>query len=820
MIALPYWIADTLAATPAFLWIFFGLGIPWALVLLPRADWGRRVEVVALAIPVGAALLTAWMFVLGTLSTAEQPLLRLDLILGGTVVVAAFGSALAWLKGRREPPPARQPAPPLRPDERALIGLIALALLVRWVVIAYWPFTIYDALWVYGYQGRLYTLLGHIPDTIGYYPQFMSLQYAYGQLVFGGINDHAARAGLIVLHAGAILAAYVLGRRLFDRRVGLYAAALWGLYPHLGDWARGGDLEIALAQMFTLAAAYFLSAWMAADARSRRASALIAGVLLGIGMWTKPTMGAFIWGVALLLTLAVVRARLNWRALRPRLEVVLITALACIPLGAVWYVRNVLLGHAAIDFPPDFWLTQAARSGVEFGWLILLGLLLLGFIYLRPGGGWRPDPLPVAQAAGACALALLPSIVTPRRMTPYEYTVLIGGAGIIAWIGWQYVRFQADPRTRRTISILVAGLALAAPYFITWFWSYSYHFRLSFAIVPLLALPSAYLIARWTADWGRVGRRVWTAALIVLALPGVISTVYDTYMGWDYLFTEAMPDDHARYTSGNPALMNVVDGLQIWIDEHPGQTLRVSAPGNDRLPFFFPLHEIDVDSVPTRLDAIADAVYFIYGVPESAGRYASVPPLADQVLSSLGRTDILRRAWGLDDGIFRYDVYELHLANRFVRPAPNGPADRDIIFGDWARYLGYDIGGLELWPGRRVVFHTFWEVLRPPDRDWTLYVHLLNERGDLLANWDGPVNPTRDGYYYSTLLWEPGEYVVDERILELPPDVPPIGSGYRLVIGFYNLYTGERVPVTAAGSSAGDGWIVDDRLAIIAQAPG
>jgi hypothetical protein len=44
MIALPYWIADTLAATPAFLWIFFGLGIPWALVLLPRADWGDALK--------------------------------------------------------------------------------------------------------------------------------------------------------------------------------------------------------------------------------------------------------------------------------------------------------------------------------------------------------------------------------------------------------------------------------------------------------------------------------------------------------------------------------------------------------------------------------------------------------------------------------------------------------------------------------------------------------------------------------------------------------------------------------------------------------
>lgn len=819
MIALPYWITDTLAATPAFLWAFFGLGIPWALVILPRRDWARRVEVAALAIPIGAALLTGWMFLLGTLATADAPLLRFDLIAIGTGVIAVVGAGLAVIKARRQPPPPRTAAPPLRLDERAILVLIALALLVRWVVIAYWPFTIYDALWVYGYQGRLYTLVGHIPDAIGYYPQFLSLQYTYGQLAVGAINDHAARAGLLILHAGAILAAYVLGRRLFDRRVGLYAAALWGLYPHLGDWARGGDLEIALAQMFTLAAAYFLSAWSSAETGTRRAYAGIAGLMLGIGMWTKPTMGAFIWGVALLLVVAVVVARLDWRALRPRLEMVLITALACIPLGAVWYVRNLLLGHAAIDFPPDFWLTQAARSGIEFGWLILLGLLALGYVYLRSGTR-RPDVRWVVPGLIACAIALLPTIVQPRRMTVLEYAALIVGLILIVWALRGSVWHHGSASDRQTLALFASAALLAAPYFVTWFWSYSYHFRLSFAIVPLLALPSAYLIARWTAQWRRAGLAVWTAALIVLGLPGGVSTVYDTYTGWDYLFTDVMPDDHARYTSGNPALMNVVDGLQIWIDEHPGDTLRVSAPGNDRLPFFFPLHDIDVDSVPTRLEAIADDVYFIYGMPESAGRYASVPPLTNQVLGSLGRGDIQRRAWGQDDGIFRYDVHELQLANRFAPPAPNGPVADDVVFGGWGRYLGYDIGGLDLWPGRRVIFHTYWEVMQPPDHDWMLYVHLLDGQGELIATWDGPINPTRDGYYYSTLLWEPGEYVIDERVIELPEGVAPVGTGYRLMIGFYDFQTNVRVPVTVNGGEPSDGWLVDDRITIAAQAPG
>ncbi|PJF24238.1 MAG: hypothetical protein CUN53_18835, partial [Phototrophicales bacterium] len=202
-------------------------------------------------------------------------------------------------------------------------------------------------------QGRLYALLGAIPDTIGYYPPFMSLQYAFGQLAAGQINDHAARAGLLFLHLGSILATYMLGARLFNRRVGIVAAGIWALYPHVGDWSRAGDLEIPLASAFTLASAFFLLAWT--QTRPHRVYASLAGLMLGIGMWIKPTMGAFVLGVGLMLLIDLVRVRFDWRACRPRLEIALITGLASAPLGGLWYVRNLILGHSPVDFPPGYW---------------------------------------------------------------------------------------------------------------------------------------------------------------------------------------------------------------------------------------------------------------------------------------------------------------------------------------------------------------------------------------------------------------------------------------------------------------------------------
>lgn len=821
---MPYWITQSLAALPAFLWVAFGVGVPWALALLPRHDWKDRLQVAAVAIIAGAAALTAWMFVLGTLGAIQAAqghdgmLLTLPNVFAGTVVLAAAGAVIAWRRSGN--PSAGAESAPRSREEWLLWALIGAALIVRWIVISYWPFTAYDALWVYGYEGRLYSLVGYIPHTIAYYPQFLPLQYTFGQLVVGAVDDHAARAGLILLHASAVLAVYVLGSRLISRRTGVIAAAIWALYPHVGEWSRAGDLEILLANLFTLAAAFFLLAWF--GERPSLCYAALAGLMLGIGMWTKPTMGAFIWGVALLGGLELLRVRFRWRDALPRIRVIFVTGVASIPFGAVWYVRNIALGHAAVDFPPDFWLTQAARSGVEFGWVIAALVLLVAWLYLAPQPA-RADGRMIALALLLIAAGLLPTILQPRRMTILEFAALFAGAGLLVRVLVPYARQHWSAEQRQAAVRIGWGLALALPYFVTWFYSYSYHYRLSFAIVPLLILPSAAIIAAWSgvlAGWRRV---VWRIALVLLAVPGIVSAVYDINAGWDYLWTDALPDDTSRYRSGNAALMNVVDGLDLWKQEHPGETLRVTAPRVDRLPFFFPEDEINVRDTFTRLSDLEGMAYLVYGAPESMGAYQHISPFENQVISALGRGDVMRRAWGMDDGNFRYDVYELFPERRFERPQPNGPADADVVFGDFARYLGYDIGGLEFWEGRRLIFHLYWEVLQPPPDDYMTFVHLIAPDGSLLATWDGPVAPVGGGYY-STLLWEPGEFIADQRVLAVDAAGLPGGvftdlRDLEIHIGLYNFRTNERVPFSRDGDPAGDSLMIENRLSILAQPP-
>jgi len=843
---MPYWMTSTLAATPALLWMFAGVGLPWALVSLPRRDWADRVLVACLTLAFGPALVTGWMLLVGMIPQAN--LLRLDVVLLGTGVLALAGWGIVWRRrGSLSAHPLPQATARLNGLERLLIGLVGIALVVRWLGVAYWPSTAYDALWVYAYEGKLFTLLGHIPTRIDYYPLFLPLQHTFLQLAVGGVDDHAARAVLPWLHLGSILAVYVLGNRLFNRRTGIIAAAIWALYPHMAEWSRYGDLEVPVTFMFTGAAAFFTLAWTADQPDTqpfRRRYAVIAGLFLGIGMWTKPTMGAFIYGVALVSLIGLLHSlwqarqrgeRFSWRTLQPRAEVVVLTGLCSIPLGAVWYVRNLVLGHTVIVLPDGFWQSLAAQSGVEFGWPLLALLLLLAWVWwqnLTRPGEHRLSTRWLISGVVILLLGLLPSIIYSgridigaNRMGVVEWLLLFAGSGLVFSVLWRYASQQWTAAGWNTTRMVGWLLALALPYFVTWFFSYSYHYRLSFAIVPLLIIPSAVILEAFTRQailWRY--RQLARVAMIGLSLSGIVNPLYDPNAGWDWLWTDKLPDDHARYTSGNQAFMNVVDGLQIYLNENPGQPLKVVAPQIRRLPFFFPLEDIDIKTMPQRLDELEGVTYFIYGKPESGGDFNTFKAGENQVLSALSLATSglevgnwpMRRAWGEDDGIFKYSVYELHLDNRFKQPYIHAPTtEGDVVFGDFVRLLGHDIGGLDFWPGRELIMHLYWEVIKTPSADYMIYIHLREADGNVVQSWDGPVTLTRDGNYYSTLVWEPGEIVIDERTLLFEGEDVPTGAGYQIVVGLYDLATDTRVPLTINGQAAGEGYRLTDRIQIV-----
>jgi hypothetical protein len=858
---MPNWFTSTLSALPAVLWMIVGVGLPWALAILPRRDWRDRPALFCLILAIGPALITGWMFVLGTIGMDDnstpadnnpmqttipaliggQKLMTPTNILGGSIGLALIGGALAWRKARRPFNPVGASRPRLLYDEKLLIALIAAATLGRWLITSLLAFGSWDELWVYGYQGRVYFLTGFIPADIGYYPPFLPLQYAYTQIMTGAINDHAARSVLPFMQIGSILAVYLLGAKLFDRRAGLFAAAIWALYPHFGYWTRIGDLEIPQTFTFTAAAAYFLSAWMRAAPdrepprfrllrRPGSAEALIAGVYFGIAMWTKPTAGAFILGVIGLLALELGRVAIGSGARSPaqimacawpRLRIVMLTGLACIPLGALWYVRNLILGHDLIVFPGPFWMTQAQRSGAELGWPLLGLALLMAYVCLRAARS-GPDWRAILIGAVLIAAGVAPSILDPHHMTPVEWSLLAGGVAVIGIALWRLGRTHASMDEMRDVRRIGWAYALILPYFVTWFISYSYHYRLSFPIVPILLLPAAVILARWlSADRVSAGplplRRAYAALVIGIALPGIAVSVYDEAAGWGWL-----PQAYRNGGFGRSSLDSLVDALRVEIDAY-GESIVVSAPGAQRLPFYFPTVDIRVADLPTEFDDVEDIFLFIEG-SDARFAYRWWQPGAEDGTGSyqnpfyagIRRSNVAYPFSLHVDPVFFYEIYALHPQERFVQPPVDMSAPGEIIFGGFARYVGHTLSDETLTADGEITLEIIWQSAARTDLDYTLFVHLIDADADPdglapYAFFDGPIARWEEGYY-ATTFWEPGEYLLDRRTIRLQRDTPP-GDNYRIRVGFY-VADGQRAPVTIDGQAAGDGYLPESPLRV------
>jgi 4-amino-4-deoxy-L-arabinose transferase-like glycosyltransferase len=86
-------------------------------------------------------------------------------------------------------------------------------------------------------------------------------------------------------------------------------------------------------------------------------------------------------------------------------------------------------------------------------------------------------------------------------------------------------------------------------------------------------------------------------------------------------------------------------------------------------------------------------------------------------------------------------------------------------------------------------------ALRPPERDYTVFVHVEDASGKLVAQNDAQ---PRAGQYPTT-IWDAGETVVSAWPVTLPPSLAP--GRYRVWMGMYDGQSGERLPVQAAGAT-------------------
>jgi hypothetical protein len=112
--------------------------------------------------------------------------------------------------------------------------------------------------------------------------------------------------------------------------------------------------------------------------------------------------------------------------------------------------------------------------------------------------------------------------------------------------------------------------------------------------------------------------------------------------------------------------------------------------------------------------------------------------------------------------------------------------------------LGFDLPNASFATGEPVPLTLYWRAREPVEADYTVFVHIVDRAGHLVAQQDNP--PVQGNL--PTSLWLPGIMVRDNYQIELPADQPT--GEYAIRIGMYSADTGERLTINSPTGEAQD----------------
>jgi hypothetical protein len=118
----------------------------------------------------------------------------------------------------------------------------------------------------------------------------------------------------------------------------------------------------------------------------------------------------------------------------------------------------------------------------------------------------------------------------------------------------------------------------------------------------------------------------------------------------------------------------------------------------------------------------------------------------------------------------------------------------DITFGGTIRLLGYDVSSDHVAPGTPITITIYWQDLRTPEQDLTVFVHFLDSTNHIIAQRDAQPQ----GGSAPTSGWSPGEVLKDPYTVTLPADsnLPQA----QVEVGLYSADSGKRQQVTSGGT--------------------
>lgn len=574
-----------------------------------------------------------------------------------------------------------------------------------------------------------------------------------------GRSVYAVRFPSAIIGTLLIPATYWMARELFGRRVGLLAAAittitLWPLQLSLISF-RAGSLPLFIALS--------IGAGVHAYRSGRAWQWIIAGVLYGLSFYTY--LASRFTPLALLLMLILVlimrRDKRLWRNLALfALTVMIVLTPLIITALTQWDVVMGRPGEVSIFNP-------AINHGDPLGMLVRSTADALGMFF------WRGDRIPrhnvpyrpvfdpilvIFFALGLIRLIIaalgptpplqkpLPDFLQPgpdMRYTPRSQAISkLPSLFVLIWI---------------PVLLLPTILAEDSP-----------HFLRAVGVLPVaLLVPAIGLntFGHWLAARG--GRALSYAVMALVLLVSGAWTVRD--------YSRYAVDAETAYAFEDAGVQLA---QQVRRERQAGQRVYVAerfARDWTSVPFLIggAYTSIPAGQRP-QLDATQPATLFLWPYEDwSQALAARSAPMRIKVTAGL-----------LAKGDLDPQPHVGYLAVQ-LEPTDGASAPPEAQFENGLRLLGHSVEALDDAHWR---LRTLWQIEQPITADQTFFVHLRSAT-QLLAAKDGD---SGDGFF-PLHNWRPGDVIIDERIIDVPPQADP--AQLLIELGLYDRATTARVKV-------------------------
>lgn len=593
---------------------------------------------------------------------------------------------------------------------------------------------------------------------------------------------------LISVCAGvaALVSVLLGGRRLEGVEVSLAAMALLSLNREFVDQTPRVLCEALLS---CLSFVGWAASVRALEQPTSRKAGAIAGALSGAVYLTKGTGNLII--IAFLTSAILVRRR---RVLR--------SASVWTFLGVLLVVVSPLLAYNWIHYRNPFYNYNSSHAMWFESWddhyqpeaqrptmTTYLATHSLSQIVERQVHGMT-DTLPII--AEAFRLRGLPG-------TGWLFAGL--AAALAIWGLWAALSLKRHSQRYCPRMVLTASMLFAFYLFFSWYRPVIGAPRFYLPVAPIVYLMASRALVMVAKRLGKIARSTWfqdfcrrgylaasvLAGLGFWCLLGVVQTWRD--VPWENPFV--------RDARENQDAGAVID----WLNARAGTDVQVLWGPSHTLPAWKAVSTVHFQAVPStittweELEQLIRASRFDYLVLDKK-MYKRRRKVLETYLDKNDKVILFRSlppGWAFAHARKGKEAnwYIIDLAQtsqppmRFLAPP--------VQFGEAIALRGCAVQPERVQPGASVEVTLLCEALQPMSQNFTAFVHLLNDREERFTQADSyPL-----GGMYPTSQWKVGETIRDPRTLLLPDGIPP--GRYKLIVGFYLLGGGGRLPAARVG---------------------